>query len=362
MRLDGFFRLSWLVQLTVGVTLFVISFLLEAQVLRAFFAAPLLGLALALALEAGKAGAVIWHRYLSHARNADGAVPSYPLGTRLVSGAFRFGLVGLSLLCSLLWLGAQLDRPNLAAMEAADEAARAARLGREEAALEARQRAALERLTRDHADQRETHQRQVEQLEALLRAEMDNVRGGTFKGERYLELERRLQAAEARRDAALAELATRQAEASARLEAEARTARATLHATAEAERRAAAARHADDERAQDPRIVALLRMLAEVFDWHLRAPLFVFLFALFLALLMELGIVLAFDTLTLAVLPVLATQHREEVSTEAMVAELNARQHREALRHHDAIDRIRKAGERGAERAEAHLDSQLRAA
>ena len=226
MHFARFFKLAWAVQLLVGVALFGVSFYIENEILQAFFAAPVVALVLALSLETGKAASIVWHRYL-----AQGASEDYPPITRLVSAGFRGGLVMLSLLCSLLYLGVQLDRPNLDAV----------------------------------------------------------------------------------RDAELAAIDTELAQALARLDAERET------------------RLERDQR-----------------------------------LVVELGIVLAFDTVTLSMRPALAAQHREEVMTEAMMAELNGTAEREGLRHRDAMDRVRKGGERIGERARAaankHRDDQREAA
>jgi hypothetical protein len=109
----------------------------------------------------------------------------------------------------------------------------------------------------------------------------------------------------------------------------------------------------DDERIQDPRVVALMHMTEAVVGWRPTAPQFVFVFALFISLTMELGILLAFDTITLSALPALAVQHREEVTTEAMLAELRGTADREELRHRDTMDRVRKGADRIVERGEA---------
>jgi len=118
MHLPGFFRLGWIVQLLVGVALFSVSFLIENLVLKSFFAAPLIALTLAAALELGKAAAIVWHRYLSLSTGG-----GYPWATRIFSMLFRFGLLGLSVVCSLLYFGVQLDRPNLEAVRATELAA-----------------------------------------------------------------------------------------------------------------------------------------------------------------------------------------------------------------------------------------------
>jgi hypothetical protein len=77
-----------------------------------------LALLLAVTLECGKISAIIWHYYLHHLSEHD-----YPTPVRLTSLFFRLGLVFLSLLCSMLFLSARLDRPGLEKVRAAELAA-----------------------------------------------------------------------------------------------------------------------------------------------------------------------------------------------------------------------------------------------
>jgi len=361
MPLAGFFRITWSIQLLVGLALFLVASLIEYQILRAFFAAPAIGLTLTAALEFGKAAAVVWHRYL-----ASGGAGGYPASTRAFSIAFRLGLVGFSVLCSLLYLGVHLDRPNLEAIRTAELAAIDARLEEDLTRLAADRdaHAAADRTRRDqeYADARRDHQGQVDELERLLRAEMDNVVGKTFKGPRYEELATRLEQARTQRDQALSALSERHRQEAAQLSAglgrnfdDRRTARI---AAAEAHRRAAHNASFDgDDRTHDPRVVTLMRMTESVFGLRITPPQFVFVFALFLSLLMELGILIAFDTVTLAVLPALAAQHREAVQREALIAEVAGTAGRDAIRHRAAMDRVRKGADRLVERAQAGAQS-----
>jgi hypothetical protein len=361
MPLTGFFRVSWSIQLLVGFALFGVASLIEYQILAAFFAAPAIGMVLTAALELGKAGAVIWHRYLASAGTA-----SYPGTTRTFSIIFRLGLFGFSVLCSLLYLGVHLDRPNLEAVRTADLAAIDARLTDDLARLaadrEAHVAADQARRQAEYADARRDHQGQVDELETLLRAEMDNVVGSTFKGPRYLELEARLNRARAERDTALAALSARHRQESADLatgiarDFDAR--REALLTAADEQRRAAHTESFDgDDRTHDPRIVTLMRMTESVFGLRITPPQFVFVFALCLSLLMELGILLAFDTATLAVIPALAAQHREAVLREALKAEVAGTADRDAIRHREAMDRVRKGADRVVERAWAEAQT-----
>lgn len=355
MHLTGFFRVTWIVQLAVGVALFGVSLLIENRVLHAFFASPVIALTLAIALELGKAAAIVWHRYLS----LSGAA-AYPGLTRAFSAAFRIGLVGLSVLCSVLYLAEHLDRPNLAAVRNADLQAVETRLTEDLTRLTAERqaRAAADQARREaeYADARRDHQGQVQELEALLRAEMDRVVGGVFKGPRYQELAGRLGAAQAARDAALSALSTRhrQEAADAAPARDDDQARAALLARAQAQQRAVReASYDGDDRTHDPRVVTLIRLAAAVFDRQLTAPQFVFGFSLFLSLLVELGILLAFDTITLAVIPALTAQHREEVLRESLLAEVAGSADRDGIRHREAMERVRKGADRLVERAQA---------
>ena len=356
MRLGGFFSLAWLFQLLVGVTLFGVSFAIEAQILQAFLVGPALALVLALGLEVGKAVSIIWHRYLAAAGSS-----AYPKGTRVISGAFRAGLVILSLICSLLYLGAQMDRPNLETVRRTELDAIDRGFKEDIARLENQRAARLDadqvRRNREYADTRTDHRRQLDQLEALLRAEMNNVVKGVFRGPRYETLEQRLAAARSERDAALLVLAARHRAEAARLGAELDTeyakSRAAIVQKAETARRSLHADRLDsDERIQDPRVVALIRMFEAVLGLKMNAPQFVFLFAVFISIVIELGIVLAFDIVTLSVLPALEAQHREGVTTEAMMAEMQGTAEREGLRHRESVERIRRGADRIHQRAE----------
>lgn len=60
-----FFPLTWFMQLSVGIALFLLSCWIEIQVFQFFFPdSGWLAVILAVALEVGKALAIIWNRYL----------------------------------------------------------------------------------------------------------------------------------------------------------------------------------------------------------------------------------------------------------------------------------------------------------
>lgn len=58
------FSFAWLVQLSIGCILFILSCWIEIQVLQHFIDNDLLAITLAIALEVGKAIAIFWNRFL----------------------------------------------------------------------------------------------------------------------------------------------------------------------------------------------------------------------------------------------------------------------------------------------------------
>ena len=191
MHSHNFFRMSWLLQLVVGIALFTVSLALQGEVLFGFLAAPALAWALALSLEAGKVLSIVWHRYLS------GAPQTYPPSTRWVSAAFRLGLLALSLVCTLLFIGEHLDRPRLAQARQQDlqqlEARTAQLLAQHERDTTTRLEALRQRNAARVSALRSTAERRIDRLETSLQREMDNVVKGQFKGPRYRELAQRLE-------------------------------------------------------------------------------------------------------------------------------------------------------------------------
>jgi hypothetical protein len=361
MPLTRFFHLGWIIQLLVGIALFSVSFLIELAVLQSFLAGVMMTLVLAAALEVGKATAIVWHRYLKDAPES-----LYPIAIRRISAAFRFGLVGLSILCSLLYIGIQVDRPHLTEVRESELAALQSRLDADLQRLDAETAAGSQRLDAREQEAmaalRSHHDPRIAELEQMLREEMDNVVGGTFKGPRYQEIEARLAQARTQRDSALAQLAARQAEeASNQSAALARThaqTRLALVHTADAAREAIHNNdYAADARAQHPLVTTFIRTVQAVTGHAISPPLFALGLALFLAVLMELGILLAFETVTLVMLPLLSTQHREEVNTEALRAELDGTATREALRQRETLERVRKSAEHILNQAQTYRDA-----
>lgn len=363
MKLTHFFRISWSVQLLVGLGLFIVSFMIESTVLQAFIATPLLAVLLAAALETGKAIAIIWHRYLGlHLDDSR----LYPRSTRFASAVFRLGLVGLSVLCSLLFLSDNLDRPNLSEVRQGDLVRVEQQFSQDIANLEKSLLLRGEQLTErqrvEYNDIRQVFAQRIARLETDLKAEMDNVVNGTFKGPRYEEIEAQLALAIQARDGRLEKLSEIHRQQKALLDnelsAEETAGRHRLRTELEAQREQLMARdYADDERANDTRIVAFLKVTESVFDVTVLPLQFVFAFSILLSLLMEIGILLAFETVTVAMMPAVKAQHEEALRNELLDAQLRGEMQRDTAEHEAAVTRIRRTGDRVMEKANEYMSA-----
>ncbi|PWQ98143.1 hypothetical protein [Leucothrix pacifica] len=354
-----FFRLSWIVQLLVGICLFTVSFLIEKQVLEAFIATPMLALLLAGSLELGKAVAIIWHRYMSHQ-----PMTHYPGSVRLTSNVFRMGLVLLSMLCSLLFLSDNLDRPNLESVRESETKRQENQLNKYLSRIEKQNSTKLATLQKslqseyEHLDERFKDRIAVIQKE--LNLEMNNVVNGTFKGPRYAEIESRLNKEKALRDTELKKLLENN-KAAYSLEAKRLT--AALEEKQESAYLAATASHnaiqvndfAEDERANDSRIVSFLKVVKSVSGTQVMPLQFVFAFSLLISLLMEIGILLAFNTITLSILPALKATHAADLSNDIMQSEFDQEVREDELRHKEAVNKIRRTADNVMDKANEYM-------
>lgn len=324
-------HINWTIQIAVGIGLFTVSLLMEYAVLKAFFSpATLVALALAISLEVGKGISIIWHCYFVIEDRA-----TYMKTTRQWSYAFRAGLVALSVICSLTWLGVRLDRPALAQVRADDMAQLEEQTKQAREQLAVRTRTLLEQQQADQTtEQRELlapYQDRVERLSRQLDHEMNNVVKGEFIGKRYRALESRL--AEAKQEAA--RLTT---ELAARYSRERTALQERIQKMMEQEEKQIDQQYqqrlhqirqgsyANDQRVHHPMISALVNIFHEVLGWSPTPLQFVFFFSILLSALMELGILQAFETATLSIYPLLRAQHQSELETAIKATELDSKQ------------------------------------
>lgn len=327
-----YMKLSWSIQLLAGILLFAISFLIEWQVLAAYLDNTLLGAALAGALELSKALTIVLYRFVIAQHDQ-----AYPGSVRLLTLIFRLSLLGLSLVCSVMFLAQRLDRPYLAETRAHDQQQLdidyQQRLRQLRNDHQQRLQQSLDSLRTDQQAQQHsaTSQRQerIARLDQLLTKEMDNRIGGTFRGPRYRELEQRLRNEKAELDSHLQALATSNRDAPARLRQQAASAldQALQNARADYQQQQQAITNRDyrnDPRVHSPLLYAFLQVADRVIGWHSDPLVFVFWFSLFLAVLIELGILVAFEILTLSHLPLFQAQHRLNLAVQRKRTDTNA--------------------------------------
>lgn len=354
-----FFRVSWSLQLAVGVCLFTVSFLIEKQVLEAFITTPILALLLAGSLELGKAVAIVWHRYMS-----EKPMTRYPTSVRIASNFFRIGLVFLSMICSLLFLSDNLDRPNLDSVRTAETQRQETQLENYLTRIETQNTARLSTLQDTHQSEYqhldERFKERIAIIQNELSLEMNNVVNGTFKGPRYAEIEARLNKEKALRNDALQELlaSNKQAfelEASRRqAELERKQENAYLDAV-KSSNEIQRNDFSEDERANDSRIVSFLKVVKSVTGADLMPLQFVFGFSLLISLLMEVGILLAFNTITLSILPALKAMHAADLSNDILHTELDQETREDELRHKEAVNKIRRTADNVMDKAKEYM-------
>lgn len=353
-----FYNISWGLQVAVGLVLFGVAAVLEAVVLAAYLDNLWLAVSLAAGLEAAKVLTIVLYRILG----SQSDVP-YPSGVRWATLGFRAMLLSLSAACSLMFIALHIDRPAMAEVRAADLAAEErayadSRAGAESAHSEHRERALAEIALRDQRRREALSARYlpaIAELESRLDAEMDNVVGGEFKGKRYRELQARLDAEKAAHDQALRELEAtggdRPAEQVDRMDAE-HLAR-TVASAREHQGRIAAIRADDyqgDPRVEHPMARAFVSVLGAVFSEQPSTLQFVFFFALFLSITLELGIWVSFEHIALARLPVFTAGYQAELYVAGKTAQTEGE-----LRGFEIEDELARAKVRRKQRGIADL-------
>ena len=359
MHTNFFFNSSWIGQLLVGFGLFLCSLFIEYQVLIHFVSPASLAILLCVALEGGKVAAVIWHYYLGCLGGE-----AYPFSIRLSSAVFRFGLIILSILCSMLFLTARLDRPNLKQVQQQ----RLQELAHRESATTEIMRRNHKQITSTLARQqeqaiKETEKRtgiRIDGLNALLLKEMNNVVNGVFKGPRYQELKLRLAREKENARQELNVLRNRHEREHKRLQQTQSSSLDRIRSDFDTKRQQLlTSDFADDEQANDGRIVALLKTVQTMFHVQIRPLQFVFCFSILISILMETGIMLSFATITSAIAPVLQERHIEELELEAVRLRSESAQAREETRHRASMDRVQRAAENIFQEAETFADPSL---
>lgn len=331
--MNAYFKSSLSVSLLAGCTLFVISLIIQSEIFQTFMQVAFLSLPLAIAFEASKVCSIILCQYLAYI--------AVGRKTRTLAVFFRVGLLSLSIICSGLYMANHLDRPHLEVVKQADIAL--AETSRQEKIELSRKK--IGDLKERHNTQKQEalafYNRQVGELESLLREEMNNVVGSTFIGQRYKEFQRRLNEAKAEKQRVLNKLITRQTQEYQTLQVAVSDELAAIESDFQSQRQAIIDNnYAEDERVNDPLIVALLALTRAVFDFDIKPLEFVFVFALLISVLMELGIIITFESVTLMMLPVLKQAHQNTVEEERLKSKLDSDLRQENMKSEHTVDKL----------------------
>lgn len=348
-----FFNLGWWLQLLSGLLLFGISLSIEAQMLSIFMQSTLLGWLLASALETGKVLAIIWYRYLRVAAGGQA------LGARLLGIAFRLSLLVLSAICTLLFLATALDRPQLESAMQADQLQLAEQHSKETRQRDSRYQADRERLLLQYRTTLEqigtARNGNIDTLRERLKLEMDNVVNGEFKGPRYREIERLLNSATGDRDQITDTLKREHLAALATLDNRQQRLIEREHARHQQQRSALATRnYSNDERANDPRVVGFLRLCAVVLSEAVEPLVFAFWFSLLLAVLIELGTWLAFESASVALLGEATLQRQSRLDRRELHDSLRRNMAASTEKNIDLMDQIDQRAQDTINAAEQH--------
>lgn len=344
------FKVGWTLQITIGICLFVVCWWFEFLVITDFFSNAVVALFLTAALEGAKALAIAWHRYLSLRGG------SYPGQTRYVSAVFRVCLLLFSLLCSMVFLASALDRPNLAIVRA-DQLAQIKSDFESKSSQLLAAHAREKKLQRDRQSEAliestDLYDGNIGRLELLLIAEMDNKVNNHFIGPRYREFSQRLQHEKLQRQQIFAEMSrTHQRNSSAML-ARHRVETEELQRNYQ-QQYAHFSTHdfSDDERANNQRISAIISVTKQATGFSISPLQFVMIFSVLLSVTVELGIVLAFETIIVAMLPAIATQHEQHVRKASLEAEISGEHERDHIDHEAKMNRAKNTADRLVERA-----------
>lgn len=283
----------------------------------------------------------------------------YPFTTRLVSKTFLVGLLALSLLSSALLLTDNLNNIQLKYQLQDQQLIAIETITKEKiAALQERQKQERQQFNTQQTQSRESLNQDIAALQRARQLEMDNVVNGTFKGERYAEYqvqyEARLQEQERLRTHQLNELRIHEAEL---VDAYQQEEALLFQQEAQKKQHAREMFNLDDPRTNDPMVVSFLMSLESMnLPWVPTPSQFIFLFAFMLSLLMELGIVLAFENVVLALSPILKLRLQGEIEQELLKTQLDNEQEKNGIQHEADLDAMRRQREQTHEKAQAWVD------
>lgn len=281
----------------------------------------------------------------------------YPLATRIISHSFRVGLITLSIASAALLLTEHTNNiDSKLAVQAQKQ--QAIQQQAEKRVQKLRDKLEIERsdFTRNQTHERDQLEKQIGALDELLTREMDNQVNGEFKGKRYLEL----QARQEKLHSTLLQLQERQQQDLRHYSEERNKAFQTAEATIRLEeetQKAAVPLLLDDPNSDNKMVRSFLAALESFVTYGVpTASQFIFAFSLLLAVLIELGIMVAFENTVVALAPLLRMKLAHGLQQEILKTNLRGEQAIQDIQHEADLDSIRRKAEQTVEKAKTYVD------
>ncbi|MCK5616502.1 hypothetical protein KAR91_82330, partial [Candidatus Pacearchaeota archaeon] len=186
----------WILNIIVGIAGFLISFYLEFIIFASITGHPVFSFCLTAVLETSKILTIIFHRMIDDKQ--DYVIPDMVVW---LNTFFKFGLVFLSLVCSIAMISKGLDRPNLDSVKAKDKTIVTDSFRERTAMIQEQREKRLgvitseikEKYQKRYAELDSQFLPKIKQKEALRDAEFSNQVGGVRKGPFWNEYNRQLQ-------------------------------------------------------------------------------------------------------------------------------------------------------------------------
>lgn len=286
----------------VGLVAFAVSFIFELIMLFSFTANLFLSVALTMVLECSKLLLTIFHRFVEDKK--------YKISdsVRTMSFLFRFGLVFISVLCSLAYFAASLDRPNLEQVKTDDKSRVAKSFDEKLAMLNSQRQKRLDTIRNEIREKYTTRNQELDalylpkisELEGLRKNEFDRVINGVRKGAYWSEYDRQLQELKSEykseKDLRRASEDTEMNQYIPGIEAEFQKKIDTAISNKESALTEISTNNYElDDRAKNQKIVSLLTTLDKGMGINISYLAFAILLSILTSLLLELAIYLAFS-------------------------------------------------------------------
>lgn len=188
-------KFLWILNTAVGILAFLLSFFLEYFLIESITGQSTFAFFLTLVLECGKIFTVVFHRLIEDRKDYE-----IPDNVVVLNTIFKFGLVFLSLICSVALISNGLDRPNLDTVKSNDKSIVTNSFSERIALIDSQRQKLLDKITNEIKEKYQSQYQElddqylpkIQQKEKLRDAEFSNVIGGVRKGPYWYEYDRQL--------------------------------------------------------------------------------------------------------------------------------------------------------------------------